>query len=177
LAWTAYGGEVIRIEAVLIPGKGKLILTGQLGSVMKESAQAALSYARVHAKEFGIDSKLFSTHDLHIHVPAGAVPKDGPSAGITMLTSILSILTKRPINGKCAMTGELNLLGEVMPIGGVKEKILAAKRNCLSQVLLPLRNKNDLIGMEDIAQGIEVVWVQHALEVIERVLLPFATKA
>jgi len=171
LAWTSCGGEMIKIEAVLMPGKGKLILTGQLGDVMKESAQAAMSYARAHADEFAIDKKLFDTYDLHIHVPAGAVPKDGPSAGITMLTSILSVLTKRPISADYAMTGELNLCGEVMPIGGVKEKILAAKRNKIAHVILPHQNKNDLVGLEDIADDIEVIWVQKAPEVLSRVLL------
>lgn len=174
LAWTAYGGEMIKIEAVLMPGKGKLILTGQLGDVMKESAQAALSYARAHAKEFCIDQKLFSNFDLHIHVPAGAVPKDGPSAGITMLTAILSVLTQRPINAQYAMTGELNLRGEVMPIGGVKEKILAAKRNKIDHVILPYKNRHDLTGIEEIAQDIQVIWVHHANEVLEQVLMPKA---
>lgn len=176
LAWTAYGGEIIKIEAVLMPGKGKLILTGQLGNVMKESAQAALSYARSHADDFGIDHKLFTQYDLHIHVPAGAIPKDGPSAGITMLTSILSVFTQRPINSHYAMTGELNLRGEVMPIGGVKEKILAAKRNNLSRVIMPYRNRHDLVGIEDIVKDIEVIWVNHAREVIEHVLLPHEHK-
>lgn len=172
LAWTAYGGELIKVEAVLLPGKGKLILTGQLGSVMKESAQAALSYARAHAKDFAVDPKAFSNHDLHVHFPAGAIPKDGPSAGITILTAIFSALTKRPINGQYAMTGEINLQGEVMPIGGVKEKILAAKRNQLNNVILPARNKNDLVGLEDIAKDINVIWVQSADEVLNKVLLP-----
>lgn len=172
LAWTAYGGEMIKVEAVLIPGKGKLLLTGQLGAVMKESAQAALSYARLHAKEFNIDQKTFTTNDIHIHIPAGGIPKDGPSAGITMLTAILSALTKRPISSRHAMTGELNLQGEVMPIGGVKEKILAAKRNRLNHVILPLKNKNDLIGIEDIVKDINVIWVEHANEVLSQVLLP-----
>lgn len=171
LAWTSYGGEMLKIEAILMPGKGKLLLTGQLGDVMKESAQAALSYARAHAKEFGIDNRLFSNHDLHIHVPAGATPKDGPSAGITMLTSILSALTGRPISAQYAMTGELNLRGEVMAIGGVKEKILAAKRNRMSCVIFPLENQHDIVGMEDITKDINVVWVKHADEVMQHVLL------
>jgi ATP-dependent Lon protease len=170
LAWTSYGGEMLKIEAVLMPGTGKLTLTGQLGDVMKESAQAALSYARAHAQEFDIPLTAFTQHDLHIHVPAGAIPKDGPSAGITMLTSILSALTNRAINGRYAMTGELNLRGEVMPIGGVKEKILAAKRNKMSHIILPLQNKNDLIGIEEVAKDIDVVWVNHANEVMQRVL-------
>ncbi len=177
LAYTSYGGEVIKIEAVLMPGKGKLILTGQLGEVMKESAQAALSYARSHAQEFNLDNKLFTQYDLHIHVPAGGIPKDGPSAGITMLTAILSVLTQRPINSQYAMTGELNLRGEVMPIGGVKEKILAAKRNKMNHVILPYKNKNDLTGIEEVAEDITVIWVNHANEVLERVLMPKEEKA
>jgi len=170
LAWTMYGGEIIKIEAVLLPGKGKLMLTGHLGNVMKESAQAALSYARAHAKEFGIEDKMFGNHDLHIHVPAGATPKDGPSAGITMLTSILSAFTQKPISAKYAMTGELNLRGDVMPIGGVKEKVLAAKRNKLPYVILPKKNKSDLMNEEKIKKGIDIIWVEHANDVIRRVL-------
>lgn len=170
LAWTSYGGEMLKIEAIMMPGTGKLILTGQLGDVMKESAQAAMSYARAHAKEFNIANSVFTQNDFHIHIPAGAIPKDGPSAGITMLTSILSALTNRPINGQYAMTGELNLRGEIMPIGGVKEKILAAKRNKVSHVILPSQNKNDLINMEDIAKGITLVWADHADDVIKQVL-------
>ncbi len=176
LAWTSYGGELLKIEAVLMPGKGKLLLTGQLGNVMKESAQAALSYARTHAKEFGIDDQIFATNDLHIHIPSGAIPKDGPSAGITMLIAILSTLTKRPINARYAMTGELNLRGEIMPIGGVKEKILAAKRNKMRHVILPGKNKNDLIGIEDVIKDIDIIWVDHADQVLEHVLLPLVIK-
>lgn len=171
LAWTMYGGEMLKIEAILMPGTGKLILTGQLGDVMKESAQAAMSYARAHADEFGIDKKNFTEFDLHIHAPAGAIPKDGPSAGITMLTSILSALTNRPINSNYAMTGELNLCGEVMPIGGVKEKILAAKRNKISHIILPHKNKHDMVGIEDVMQDIDIIWVQHAREVLNKVLM------
>jgi ATP-dependent Lon protease len=172
LAWTSYGGEMIKIEAVLMPGKGRLILTGQLGNVMKESAQAALSYARAHAKDFGINDKVFTQNDLHIHVPAGAVPKDGPSAGITMLSSILSALTQRPINAQFAMTGELNLRGDVMPIGGVKEKLLAAKRNGLRNIIFPLKNKSDFVGLEELMKDINIIWVNDAKEVIQQVLLP-----
>lgn len=176
LAWTPYGGETIKIEAVVMPGKGKLILTGQLGDVMKESAQAALSYARSHAKEFEIDPKVFTEFDLHIHVPAGGVPKDGPSAGVTLLSSILSALTQRPINALYAMTGELNLRGKVMPIGGVKEKILAAKRNRIPHVILPQKNQSDLIGHEDIAKDIDIIWVNTADEVLNHVLMPSEKK-
>ena len=130
----------------------------------------------LHAAEFGIEYKMFTHHDLHIHVPAGGIPKDGPSAGITMLTSIFSVLTKRPINAQYAMTGELNLRGEVMPIGGVKEKILAAKRNKMPYVILPAKNKNDLFGIEDIANDINLIWVDKAHEVLQYVgLLPAIT--
>ncbi len=170
LAWTVYGGEILKIEAVLMPGTGKLILTGQLGDVMKESAQAAVSYARAHAERFNISNEMFTKYDTHIHVPAGAIPKDGPSAGITMLTAILSALTKRPINSQYAMTGELNLSGQVMPIGGLKEKILAAKRNKLLRVIAPMKNKNDLRDMEEIVKDIEIIWVEHADEVLKHVL-------
>lgn len=172
LAWTAHGGTMLKIEAVIIPGKGKLILTGQLGDVMKESAQAALSYIRAHAAEFNIDQKMFTNYDLHIHVPAGGTPKDGPSAGVTMLSSLLSALTQRPINAEYAMTGEINLRGNVMPIGGVKEKILAAKQNGISHVILPHKNKNDIIGLEDILTGINLIWVEHADEIVKQVLMP-----
>src|SRR3990167_1302301 len=172
LAWTMYGGEMIKIEAVLMPGKGKLMLTGQLGDVMKESAQAALTYARAHAESFGImDYALFDNTDLHIHVPAGAVPKDGPSAGITMLSAILSAYTKRAINASYAMTGEVDLQGNVMPIGGVKEKILAAKRNGISHIILPNKNKHDIIGLSEIIKDINLIWVDHADEVLSQILL------
>lgn len=176
LAWTPAGGEMIKIEAVLMPGKGKLILTGQLGDVMKESAQAALSYAKAHAVRFNIDGKFFTNYDIHIHVPAGGVPKDGPSAGITMLTAILSVLTQRPISAHYAMTGELNLRGDVMPIGGVKEKILAAKRNQVDHVILPYKNRHDLTGIEDMVEGINVILVNSADEVLEKVLMPALDK-
>ena len=176
LAWTAYGGEMLKVEAVIMPGKGKLILTGSLGAVMRESARAALSYARTHAEEFCIKPEMFTKFDLHIHVPAGATPKDGPSAGVTLLSSILSALTGRKINAAYAMTGELNLRGNVMPIGGVKEKILAAKRNAISHVILPQQNKNDLVGAEEITNGIEVIWVEHATEVMKHVLMPVEEK-
>ena len=172
LAWTPFGGEMLTIEAVLMPGKGKIILTGQLGDVMKESAQAALSYARSHAKDFGIDQKKFTEFDIHIHIPAGGVPKDGPSGGVALLTSILSVLTNCPIDAGYAMTGEINLRGKVMPIGGVKEKLLAAKRNNIKTVIFPLQNKNDLVNDNEILEGIDVLWVEHADEALCKLLLP-----
>ena len=125
LAWTPVGGDVLFVEATAMPGKGKLTITGQLGDVMKESAQAALSYVRGHAD---LPDDWFATHDLHIHVPAGAIPKDGPSAGITMATALMSLVTGRPVRDDTAMTGELTLTGQVLPIGGLKEKALAAQR-------------------------------------------------
>ena len=171
LAWTSYGGEMIKIEAVLMPGKGNLTLTGHLGEIMKESAQAALSYARAHATEFGIPHSIFQTHDLHIHVPAGAVPKDGPSAGITLLSAILSVLTGRALDASFAMTGELNLQGQVMAIGGIKEKILAAKRNGIIHIIIPEKNKTDLQGLHELLDDIDIIFVDHANEVLKRVLL------
>lgn len=170
LAWTPYGGEMIKIEAVLMPGKGGLTLTGKLGDVMKESAQAALSYARANSEKFGISDSAFTSNDIHIHVPAGAVPKDGPSAGITILSSIISVLTNAQIRCDVAMTGEINLQGDVMPIGGVKEKVLAAKRNGITNVILPEKNKNDIIGLEKIIKGIKIMWAKEADDVINFVL-------
>ena len=139
---------------------------------MKESAQAARSYACAHAKDFGIDNKLFTERDMHIHLPAGAVPKDGPSAGLAMLTAMLSALTNRPINADFAMTGELNLRGEVMPIGGVKEKILAAKRNNIPYVILPRKNSHNLAEIEDMMDGIDIILVDHANDILDKLLMP-----
>jgi len=173
LAWTPYGGEVLQVEAVLMRGNGKLILTGQLGDVMKESAQAAITYAKAHADLFDIEQKFFTEYDIHIHVPAGAVPKDGPSAGITLLSAILSSLTGRAINGNFAMTGEMNLQGGVLPIGGLKEKILAAKQNGLGSVIIPKQNEKDLIGFSNkLYEGIKLIFVDNVEEVLGHVLMP-----
>ena len=152
LAWTESGGDIIYIEATTMKGRGHLTLTGQLGDVMKESAQAALSYIRSRASKLGIKDEVFSKSDLHIHVPAGAIPKDGPSAGITMATAIASALTGRPVNKNVALTGEVTLRGRVLPIGGLKEKALAAKRMGINKIIVPLRNKKDL---EDIPKYIK----------------------
>lgn len=173
LAWTPFGGELLQIEAVLMRGNGRLLLTGQLGDVMKESAQAAITYAKSHADVFTIDAKLFNEYDIHIHVPAGAVPKDGPSAGITLLSAILSALTGRAINGSYAMTGELNLQGNVLPIGGLKEKILAAKQFGLHHVIIPKQNARDLSTIsQKLYEGINLVFVDNVEEVLNHVLMP-----
>lgn len=171
LAWTPQGGEVLQVEAVLVPGKGKLLLTGQLGDVMKESAQAAVTYAKTHAKAFGIPKKFFADYDLHIHLPAGAIPKDGPSAGITLLSSVLSALTSRPVNSDFAMTGELNLQGDVLPIGGVKEKILAAKQEGLPNIIVPKLNEQDVRKLGKLKKGLNIILVENVDEVLSAVLM------
>jgi ATP-dependent Lon protease len=147
LAYTSVGGDVLLIEALALPGKGNLKLTGSLGDVMKESASAALSRARAHADDLGIAAEWFDTHDIHVHVPEGAVPKDGPSAGVTMLTAILSVATNRPIRHDLAMTGEITLRGEVLAVGGIKAKVLAALRAGITEILLPRRNERDLADL------------------------------
>jgi ATP-dependent Lon protease len=145
LAWTPVGGDVLFVEATAMPGAGKLTITGQLGDVMRESAQAALSYVRANTAELvpGLADDWFAVHDLHIHVPAGAIPKDGPSAGVTMVTAIASLLTGRPVRSDVAMTGEVTLTGQVLPIGGLKEKALAAQRGGIHTVIAPQRNEAD----------------------------------
>lgn len=172
LAWTPMGGEILQVEAVLMPGSGKLLLTGQLGDIMKESAQAAVTYAKSHAQLFGIRQEMFSEYDIHIHLPAGAIPKDGPSAGITLLTSALSAYTQRSIDSSYAMTGELNLQGSVLPIGGLKEKILAAKQNGFSHVIIPKLNEKDMEEIEEIRDGLDIILVDTVEQVLERVLMP-----
>ena len=172
LAWTESGGDIIYIEATLMKGKGLLTLTGQLGDVMKESAHAALSYIRSRARTFGINVEMFNRNDIHIHVPAGAIPKDGPSAGITMATAIASIFLNAPVNHKVAMTGEITLQGRVLPIGGLKEKILAAKRAGIKEVILPRRNEKDL---EDIPKNIRKIMKFHLADKMDEVL-PIALK-
>ena len=173
LAWTAVGGDILFIEAIAVRGKGKLQLTGQLGEVMKESAQAALTYARAHAEEQGIPPDFFETHDIHIHVPAGAIPKDGPSAGITITTAIISVITGRPVRRNVAMTGEVTLRGEVLPIGGVKEKVLAARAAKLNECILPKLNERDLVEVpEPIKRDMRFHFVEHIEDVLKIALLP-----
>ena len=172
LAWTSVGGDLLFIEVVAVPGKGQLLLTGQLGDVMKESAQAALSFARAYAATHGIGEDFFAKHDLHVHVPAGSIPKDGPSAGITIGSAILSVLTGKPINRRLAMTGEITLRGDVLPIGGLKEKTLAAKLAGIQQVIVPKLNRRDLADIPaTITDGLTFHFVDHMDDVLKLALI------
>ncbi|MEI6127073.1 MAG: endopeptidase La [Pseudomonadota bacterium] len=167
LAWTQVGGEILYIEVTLMKGKGNLVLTGSLGDVMKESAQAALSYIRSQAQDYGISHSIFEKNDIHVHVPAGAIPKDGPSAGITMAIALISAITRIPTRKDIAMTGEITLRGRVLPIGGLKEKALAALRHNISKIIVPERNKKDLDDIpETIKKKIEFIFVKHIDDVI-----------
>ncbi|MCM2282440.1 MAG: endopeptidase La [Bdellovibrionaceae bacterium] len=171
LAWTQAGGEVLYIEALKMKGKGGLVLTGQMGDVMKESATAAMSYARAHAKELGIEEDWADNHQVHVHIPAGAVPKDGPSAGITMATALISLMTDTPIRNDIAMTGEVTLAGRVLPIGGVKEKALAALMHGVKTVILPLQNQKDITDIpEEFRKNLTFVFVEHLDEVLQMAL-------
>jgi ATP-dependent Lon protease len=171
LAVTAVGGDILFFEATRMPGKGNLTVTGQLGDVMKESVQAAMSYVRARAKTLGIDPKVFAESDIHVHVPAGAVPKDGPSAGITLATAITSLLTGTPVRDDLAMTGEITLRGQVLPIGGVKDKVLAARRAGLTTVILPKRNEGDLDDLpKDVRKAMHFVLAEHIDQVLQAAL-------
>ena len=167
LAWTSVGGDTLQIEVNVMPGKGSLLMTGQLGDVMKESAQTALTYVRSVCPEYGIDDDYFEKHDLHIHIPEGAVPKDGPSAGITMATAMLSAVTGKSVQAKVAMTGEITLRGRVLPIGGLKEKILAAKMAHIEKVLVPDKNRPDMAELsKEITRGLDIVYVKAMEDVV-----------
>ncbi len=171
LAWTEFGGDVLSVEATTLPGRGKLMLTGQLGEVMRESAQAAVSYIRSRAEMLDIDKNFYSELDIHIHVPAGGIPKDGPSAGITIATALASELTKRSAKREVAMTGEITLRGRVLPIGGVKEKILAAHRAGIKEIILPAENKKDLeLVSKEVKDELKFFFVKHVDEVLELAL-------
>ncbi len=177
LAWTEGGGEITPIEVALMEGKGNLQITGQVGDVMQESAQAAMSYLRARAKEFKLKSEIFDSTDVHIHVPEGAIRKDGPSAGITIATAIISAFTERPVRGGLAMTGEITLRGRVLPVGGVREKVLAAHRLALKTVVLPKKNLKDLVDVPRKARNeLNIIPVSHIDEVLEAALLPAPKK-
>ncbi len=167
LAWTPVGGDILFVEATRIPGKGQLILTGQLGEVMRESVQAALSLVKSRARELGIEARLFETSDIHVHVPAGAIPKDGPSAGVAMFTALVSLLTDQTVQSDTAMTGEISLRGLVLPVGGIKEKVLAAHRAGIRRVLLPARNRKDFEDIPESARkDLEFVWLERVDDAI-----------
>ena len=172
LAWTSVGGDTLQIEVNVMPGKGNLLMTGQLGDVMKESAQTALTYVRSIAPGYEVADDYFEKHDLHIHIPEGAVPKDGPSAGITMATAMLSAVTGRPVRCKVAMTGEITLRGRVLPIGGLKEKILAAKMAHIEKVLVPEKNRPDMAELsKEITRGLQIVYVRQMEDVLKEALV------
>jgi len=173
LAWTPVGGDILFIEATRIPGNGQLILTGQLGDVMKESVQAALSLVKGRASSLGLDPGIFEKSDIHVHVPAGAIPKDGPSAGVAMFTALISLLTNRTVRSDTAMTGEISLRGLVLPVGGIKEKVVAAARASLSTVILPARNRKDYEDIPESARSsLRFVWAERVEDVIEAALEP-----
>lgn len=177
VAWTASGGEILFVESIKMKGKGQLSLTGSLGEVMKESAQAALSYARAHAKELGVDIGIFSLNDFHIHIPEGAIPKDGPSAGVTIATSLISVCTNRKVKHDVAMTGEITLRGNVLPVGGIKEKVLAAQRAGVKKMIIPAANKKDLIDIpKKIKNDMEFIFVEEIGEVFDNAMDKAAKK-
>jgi len=173
LAWTPVGGDVLFIEASRTPGSGKLILTGQLGDVMKESAQTALTLVKARSNELDVAPELFEKSDIHVHVPAGAIPKDGPSAGVAMFIALASLMTNRPVRSDRAMTGEISLRGLVLPVGGIKEKVLAALRAGIGTVLLPARNRTDLEEIpEDARKQLEFVWLETVGDAVNAAIMP-----
>jgi ATP-dependent Lon protease len=172
LAWTPVGGDILFIESSLAKGNGKVIITGNLGDVMKESATIALAYLKSNAEQLGIDSRLFTSYDINIHVPQGAIPKDGPSAGVTLLTALTSLFTQKKVAPKLAMTGEITLRGKVLPVGGIKEKILAAKRAKITNILLCDKNRKDIEEIEaHYLKGMTFHYVQEMSEVLELAIL------
>jgi ATP-dependent Lon protease len=175
LAWTSMGGDILNVDVTVMKGKNKLTLTGQLGDVMKESAAAGLSYIRSNSERFGIPDNYFEDKEIHIHLPEGAIPKDGPSAGITMIMAMLSAITKTPALPEVAMTGEITLRGKVLPIGGLNEKLLAALRSGLKTILIPADNKKNLSEIsKDITSNLKLITIKNVDEAIEHV---FGTKS
>jgi ATP-dependent Lon protease len=172
LVWTEAGGDIIFVEAARMRGNRELILTGSLGNVMRESAQAALSYIRSNAGAFNIPEDFFENHDIHVHVPAGAIPKDGPSAGATIAVSLISLLSGQPARRDAAITGELTLSGRILPVGGINEKVLAAKRAGVKTVILPLKNRVDVENLPaDAKKGLEILFVDKIEEIVDKVLI------
>ena len=172
LAWTSVGGDTLQIEVNMMPGEGEILLTGQLGDVMKESARTGISYIRSVSKEHDITDDFFKKHDIHIHIPEGAVPKDGPSAGITMATAMVSAITKVPVKADVAMTGEITLRGRVLPIGGLKEKLLAAKKAGIHMVLVPEKNEPDVRELDaEITDGLQIEFVGSMEQVLKLALV------
>ncbi len=172
LAWTAVGGEILFVETSLSKGEGKLTLTGNLGEVMKESAVIALEYLKSHSSLLGLDPEIFTKWNIHVHVPEGAIPKDGPSAGITMITSIASAFTQRKVRKNIAMTGEITLRGKVLPVGGIKEKILAAKRAGVNDILISVENRKDIDEIKELyLKGLNFHYVDNIMEVLVQSLL------
>jgi ATP-dependent Lon protease len=172
LAWTSVGGETLQIEVVKMPGNGKVKLTGKLGDVMKESAMAALSYARLHSKEYGINPDFYKKEDIHLHIPEGAIPKDGPSAGVTIATAFISILSGKKVRHNVAMTGEITLTGLVLPIGGLPEKLIAAKRAGIKKVIIPEKNRINLEEIpEEIKKDLELVFASRIEDVLKEAII------
>ena len=172
LACTSVGGDTLSIEVNVMPGKGKLALTGRMGDVMKESAQIGLSYLRSIARQYDIAGEFFEQHDIHIHIPEGAVPKDGPSAGIPMATAMLSAITGKKVRGDLAMTGEITLRGKALPIGGLKEKLLAAKAAGMKEVLVPEKNKRNIRELDkEVTDGLQITFVEDMQQVLEKALI------
>jgi ATP-dependent Lon protease len=177
LAWTSVGGDILFVESTLTKGKGKLTLTGQLGDVMKESAITATTWLKANADKFEIDPKIFDQYDIHIHFPAGGIPKDGPSAGITILTSLASLITQRKVKSKLAMTGEITLRGKVLPVGGIKEKILAAKRAGIKEIIMSKTNKKDIEDIKaEYIKDLTFHYVDQMSEVLDHALLQTKVK-
>ena len=172
LAWTEVGGELLAIEASIMEGTGKMVMTGKLGDVMQESVQAALTYIRARADQFGLPKNFYKKIDIHVHVPEGAIPKDGPSAGIAMATAIASALMKKKVRSDLAMTGEITLRGRVLPIGGLKEKILAAHRGNIKTVIIPKDNEKDIAEVpQNVQNALEIIFVEHIDEVLKIVFV------
>ena len=168
LAWTAVGGDILFIESALSPGKGNLSITGNLGKVMKESATIAMEYIKANAQRLGLDAFPFDNYNIHIHVPEGATPKDGPSAGITLLTSLVSLMSQKRVKQKISMTGEITLRGKVLPVGGIKEKILAAKRSKIKEIVLCEANRKDVDEIpEEYLKGLQFHFVDHMHQVLD----------